>query len=220
MVSDAVSGFVLAGGKSSRMGRNKAMLPWPGAEAGGGTLLSHAVDRVGKVCASVQICGQVRDLEGFSAGPGLACLPDSLPDAGPLGGIVSALEQSTTDWNLFLAVDLPLVPAAFLQSLLTRVRTDGEAPCCVIPTLDGQPQPLCSLLHRSLAVALRCALEAGKYKVMLAIQTAGRRMDLWEVQELTAMDNLPPREWFLNVNTPTEWNDAQWLAGEARQSRL
>ena len=217
MVSDAVSGFVLAGGKSSRMGRNKAMLPWPGTD--GGTLLSHAVDRVRQVCASVQICGQVRDLEGFSAGPALACLPDSLPDAGPLGGIVSALEQSRTDWNLFLAVDLPLVPTVFLQSLLTRVPTDGEAPCCVIPTLEGQPQPLCSLLHRLLAVDLRRALEAGKYKVMLAIETAGRRMDLWEIQELTAVDNLPPREWFLNVNTPTEWDHARWLAGQGRPSR-
>lgn len=218
IVSDAVSGFVLAGGKSSRMGRNKAMLPWPGPD--GGTLLSHAVDRVRKVCASVQICGLVSDLEGCSAGPALAVLPDSIPDAGPLGGIVSALEQSRTDWNLFLAVDLPLVPTVFLHSLLTRVPTDGGAPCCVIPTLDGQPQPLCSLLHRSLTVAMRCALEAGNYKVMLAIQTAGRRMDLWEIQELAAVDNLLPREWFLNVNTPTEWNHAQWLAGYGRQSRL
>lgn len=220
MVSDAISGFVLAGGKSSRMGRNKAMLPWPGADADGGTLLSHAVDRVRQVCASVQICGLASDFEESSSGTALAFLPDSLPDTGPLGGIVSALEQSRTDWNLFLAVDLPLVPAVFLQSLLTRVPTDGDAPCCVIPTLDGQPQPLCSLLHRSLAAALRGSLESGKYKVMLAIQGTGLRLDLWQIQELTAVDNLAPREWFLNVNTPTEWNLAQRLAGHGSQSRL
>lgn len=208
IVSHTVSGFVLAGGKSSRMGRNKAMLPWNSSNRE--TLLDHAVDRLRQICASVKICG----LQSQSQKLSLPCLSDSLPDTGPLGGIVAALEQSTTDWNLFLAVDLPLVPVIFLQSLLARISTHG-GPLCVIPALQGQPQPLCSLLHRSLAPELRRALEAGKYKLTLAFHAAaGQAVDLWEIQDLKAATMLRPEDWFLNVNTPSEWEQARKLAGQ------
>lgn len=232
----AVSGFVLAGGESSRMGRNKAMLPWKAPAAGSGTLLGHAVDRLRPVCTSVKICSSQEHAadalvnahsQPYSAPQNIARIPDALLGAGPLGGIVAALEQSVTDWNLFLAVDLPLVPVRFLQSLLGRIPDGPAAPLCVLPMLANRPQPLCSLLHRSLAPELRLSLEAGRYKVLLALQAAAVRiaaasipLDLWEIQDLHAETGLRPAEWFLNVNTPADWKRAQKLASGEPDNHL
>ena len=226
-----VSGFVLAGGKSSRMGRNKAMLPWHISRTWTETLLDHTANRLRVVCDPVAICGFVPGSQPPgpdspslppNADSALAQIPDARPGTGPLGGIVAALEQSRTDWNLFLAIDLPLLPAGFLRDLLNRVPAGRSEPLCIIPTLSGRPQPLCSVLHRSLACGLRNALESGQYKVMLALQLAAERiaparpeavaLDLWEIEDLPAEAGLQPREWFLNVNTPADWDRAEELA--------
>src|SRR6185437_16163172 len=100
-----ISGFILAGGKSSRFGQDKVFLPW-----NRGTLLDHATDRLSQVCAAVQICSSRELRSQATDNKTLPAIPDALPNAGPLAGIVSALENSPTEWNFFLAVDLPLVP--------------------------------------------------------------------------------------------------------------
>lgn len=226
-----VSGFVLAGGKSSRMGRNKAMLPWHISRTQTETLLDHTANRLRVVCDPVAICGFVPGSQPpdpdspnlpLKANSVLTQLPDALAGAGPVGGIVAALEQSRTDWNLFLAIDLPLLPVRFLRDLLTRVPAARSEPLCIIPMLSGRPQPLCSLVHRSLAGGLRNAMESGQYKVMLALQLATEKIapacpaaaavDLWQIEDLPAEGGLQPREWFLNVNTPADWNRAEELA--------
>lgn len=227
-VARHASGYVLAGGTSSRMGRNKAMLPWRSSAGKGQTLLAHAVDRLLQVCATTSICGDAASLQAGNSAQPMATkqtvrfLPDALPGTGPLGGVVAALEQTATDWNLFLAVDLPLVPVSFLQSLLARTATSTGELLCVVPLLAGMPQPLCSLLHRSLAPGLRRALQAGQYKLMLAFRTAVAQtvsrqpesspLDLWDIQDVPAPTLLRPEEWFLNVNTPADWEHAQKLA--------
>src|SRR2546423_4029988 len=98
-----VSGFVLAGGKSTRMGRDKALLEW-----GGQTLLDHMLNLLREVAHPVQVAG--RDP-----------LPDRLPGLGPLSGIATGLEASSTDANLFVAVDLPHLTTDFLKYLRQRL---------------------------------------------------------------------------------------------------
>lgn len=213
------------------MGRNKAMLPWPISRTRTETLLDHATKRLRRVCDPVILCGFVNG--SASSDPDsaraavktdgvVAQIPDALPGAGPLGGIVPALEQSRTDWNLFVAIDLPLLPVGFLRNLLHRI-ADARAPfLCVVPMLSGKPQPLCSILHRSLASGLRSALDSGQYKVMLALQAAAENLvgpsaepaalDLWEIKDLPVEAGLQPQEWLLNVNTPADWNRAEELA--------
>jgi molybdopterin-guanine dinucleotide biosynthesis protein A len=234
-VPPEISGFVLAGGRSSRLGRDKALLPWPPnafAEGNRQTLLQHSIARLESVCATVSICANRDDLP-FTG----VILADALPGSGPLGGIVAALEHSTTPWNLLLAVDLPFLPAEVLQALVSRVRPiersaashDDSQPAllaCILPDLDGFAQPLCGLYHRALAPGLRQALQAGKYKVMTALHAAcdranpaaepGRdgpvfRVEMWDVAAYA--DALPsltdPGEWFLNINTPQDWQQAR-----------
>ena len=236
-VPTEISGFVLAGGRSSRLGRDKALLPWPPnafAEGNSQTLLQHSIARLQSVCTTVSVCAN-RDDFPF----GGKVIPDALPGTGPLGGIVAALESSTTDWNLMLAVDLPFLPVGVLQALAACARSGRESeaasnrrspqtPACILPELDGWPQPLCGLYHRALTPGLRAALEAGKFKVIAAlqeacaqvsadpeIQIASRRLhiEMWDAAAFAAtLPSAPnPGEWFLNINTPEDWQQARQL---------
>jgi molybdenum cofactor guanylyltransferase len=230
-----ISGFVLAGGRSSRLGRDKALLPWPPNAAADGnsqTLLGHAMARLQRLCDTVSICANRNNLPATEV-----IIPDVRPGSGPLGGIVAALEHSTTDWNLLLAVDLPFLPVEVLQALAARVSmyeesivASGAASLppllCVLPCVDGLPQPLCGFYHRALARGLRVALEAGKLKVMVALQEAAETsasgpqlrpktppaaIELWDAASFAAclQGATNPREWFLNINTPEDWERAQ-----------
>ena len=211
------------------MGRDKAVLPWSGAEGVDRTLLDHSIQRLRHVCQSVKVCLRQAAASGPAEGPrpgdavvSASVVEDAAPGMGPLGGIVAALEQSTMDWNMFLAVDLPLVPVRFLELLLERRAHGPGGALCIVPTLEGRPQPLCSLVHRSLAPGLRSALDAGNCKVMAAFratieQSATQRhssagLDLWEIQDLDEASELGPKEWFLNVNSMADWRQAQRLA--------
>src|SRR5438034_11030300 len=94
-----VSGFVLAGGKSTRMGQDKALLDWHGQ-----TLLNHMVNLLRAVADQVHVVGRDH-------------LPDHWPGLGPLSGIATGLETGLTDANLFVAVDLPHLTKDFLKYL-------------------------------------------------------------------------------------------------------
>jgi molybdenum cofactor guanylyltransferase len=231
-----ISGLVLAGGRSSRLGRDKALLPWPPntfAKGNSQTLLGHAIARLQSVCTTVSICAN-RDDFPFAG----AIIPDALPGSGPLGGIVAALEYSITDWNLMLAVDLPFVPVEVLQALVACARPpegtvlSSPAPslqtvACILPELDRLPQPLCGLYHRALVPGLRAALEAGNFKVMAALREACDQVapssdpqsarelgiEMWDVRAFAAIQPSAPNpsEWFLNINTPQDWQQARQL---------
>ena len=97
-------------------------------------------------------------------------IPDLWPDCGPLGGIVSALEQSPYEWNLFLAVDMPFVPVEVLRSLVAAVRVDYRV---VLAEAEGKIQPLCGVYSRRTLPILRAELEAGRYKVKDAVAATG-----------------------------------------------
>src|SRR5262249_53875836 len=103
-----LSGFVLAGGKSTRMGQDKALLTW-----GSHTLLEHMVELLQTVASPVQVVG--RDP-----------LPDRLPGLGPLSGIATGLEVSFTDANIFVAVDLPFLTKDFLNFLRKRIQNSSQ----------------------------------------------------------------------------------------------
>lgn len=229
-----ISGFVLAGGRSSRLGRDKALLPWPPnalAEGNIQTLLGHTIARLQCVCSTVSICANRDDLP-FAG----VIIPDALSGSGPLGGIVAALEHSTTDWNLMLAVDLPFLPVEVLRALAERTRLGKKSEAasnppspqtvaCVLPMCDGQPQPLCGLYHRALAPALRVALEAGSFKVMAALRQACDQVaassqiqaesvfciEMWDPAAFasTLPSSPNPSDWFLNINSPEDWRQAE-----------
>jgi molybdopterin-guanine dinucleotide biosynthesis protein A len=184
-----VTGFVVAGGRSRRMRRDKALLPW-----GAGTLLDHAVDRLRGVEDDVRIlCGA----EPRYAERGLPILTDAVADAGALGGVLTGLQALDRPAGLFLAVDLPLVTVELLRRLLD-LAPGWDA---VVPVASAGPEPLCAVYARACLDPVRRRIQAGELK-MTAFWADVR------VREVTAAELAPfgePDRLFLNVNEPATY---------------
>src|SRR5882724_876980 len=109
-MSDEVAGFVLAGGQSRRMGRNKALLDY-----GDGTLVQAVAFEVLKAAGSVALLGDPA-LYGHL---GIRVVPDVIPGCGPMSGLHAALlAAGGAEWILIVACDLPNIESSFLRSLI------------------------------------------------------------------------------------------------------
>ena len=178
------AGYVLVGGKSSRMGRDKALLPFRG-----GILAAQVAAVVAAAAGSVTLIGDPQKYGHL----GYQVLPDRSPGAGPAGGIESALSHTTADWNLVLACDMPAMKAEFLCGLMDAAERLGVD--ALIPAgPSGRPEPLCAVYHRRCRAVLRLALDSGVRKVTEAL--LGLDVRIWTVDDAA---------WFENLNTPEEW---------------
>jgi molybdopterin-guanine dinucleotide biosynthesis protein A len=186
------------------MGTDKALLAYAGRP-----LIEHAVTILTGAGLTPHIVGKRPDLAGYAP-----IVEDLRPGCGPLGGLEAALTFSETELNVFLPVDLPLLPAAFLRYLLERAAITGAA--ATVPTLGGRPEPLCAVYRRDLLPGIAHALKSGEYKVMRAIENAASasqaalqaKIDGFSVEAVAAaLDNWatdPPHRWFQNMNTPAD----------------
>jgi molybdenum cofactor guanylyltransferase len=190
-----VTAFVLAGGKSSRMGSDKAFL-----HLGDETLLSHALKVAGAVAGEVRIVGDAKKFASFGR-----VVEDVYHDRGPLGGIHGALSSSMTDLNLMLAVDLPFVGPKFLEYLLLRARESGTM--VTLPRAGGGLQPLCAAYRREFAVVAEESLRDGKNK----IDSLFARVRTCVIEEDELVRAGFSVEMFRNLNTPEEWEKAKSL---------
>lgn len=188
-----VTAFILAGGKSTRMGTDKAFVM-----LGGRTLLAHMLELAHSAFADVRIVGDTSKFSAFAP-----VVEDAFPGCGPLGGIHAALRSSQTDMNLILAVDMPFVSAAFLDFLVMRSR-ESDATVTLARTRDGM-QPLCAVYRRAFADSAEKALRAGRYKIDALFEKIQTRVI--EGDDLGAAGF--SSEHFRNLNTPEDLGDLQ-----------
>jgi len=191
-----ITAFILAGGRSTRMGMEKAFVLLEGR-----TLLARMLDLARSVTAEVRIVGDPAKFQPFAP-----VVEDVFPGCGPLAGIHAALRSSQTNLNLILAVDVPFVSFAFLQFLISRSR-ESTAVVTVARTSGGL-QPLCAIYRRAFADVAEQALREGRYKID-ALFKDGQTRVIGE-EELSVAGFSP--ELFRNLNTPDD------VAG-ARESR-
>ena len=148
-----ISVFVLAGGKSTRMGTDKAFVMLDGR-----TLLSSALEVARALTPHVQIVGDPAKYQAFAP-----VIEDFFPGCGPLAGIHAALRASRTDRNLILAVDTPFLSAALLRYVLSSAKNSDAM--VTLPRAAGGLQPLCAVYRREFANLAERALNAGQYKI-------------------------------------------------------
>ena len=184
-------GFVVAGGKSARMGRDKALLPWAGA-----TLLDHAIGRLAAACPEVRIlCGPVPRYEDR----GRPLVLDAAPGTGPLGALAAALLDAAGGAALLLGVDLPFATVPLLAALASA---DGDV---VAPIGPRGPEPLCALYRADCLAPVRARLAAGDLRMTgFWPEVRVRRL---EGVALAAFGD--PARLFRNVNAPGDFDAAE-----------
>lgn len=184
-------GFVVAGGRSSRMGRDKALLPW-----GGGTLLDHAAARLREACCEVRVlCGP----DPRYAGCGLPLDVDVVREAGALGGLLTGLRVLRTGHRpgLFLAVDVPLVPAALLRHLIAS----SEGWDAVVPRTPAGPEPLCAVYRSACLPAVERRIAVADLKMTSFWSDVAVR----EIPEGDLARFGDPARMFRNLNSPDDY---------------
>ena len=204
--ADAV-GFVLAGGRSSRMGSDKSLAPLAGRP-----LLSYALATLRQAGLAASIAGSRSPLGAFAP-----VVEDSGEGRGPLGGICAALASMSGQRAVFVPVDLPLLPASLLAFLLHHARITGGA--VTLASVNGFAQTFPAVIERAVLPQLESELDAGRGGCFAAFQSAatqmGRRVDVVPVEMLVQCgqiahpDGLPAVRWFLNVNAPEDLRRAQ-----------
>jgi molybdopterin-guanine dinucleotide biosynthesis protein A len=184
---------IQAGGRSSRMGRDKGL-----AELAGKPLVQHVIDRLGELAGEVLI---TTNQPAAYAAFGVRTAADTTPGAGALDGLLTALQAARGDPVLVVACDMPFASRP-LAAHLIGLSTTAEA---VVPRPDGEYEPLFAVYRRSCAPAIRRALEAGQRRVISFFPVVVLR--IVETSEARAID---PDPWcFFNVNTPADLAEAE-----------
>lgn len=182
------SAVLLAGGKSSRFGTDKALAKIDGIELWRRQIsLLRALGPQEILVAATDPPVWIEEQLQF--------VRDAMPNAGPLSGVAAALRECATSHLLVLAVDLPQMTANFLQSLVD-LSSEG---CGVVPKRNGFFEPLVAIYPQSCRALADRQLRAGKLMMQGFVNTALEA-------NLIVVRNVRPREelFFTNVNTPDD----------------
>jgi molybdopterin-guanine dinucleotide biosynthesis protein A len=198
-------GFVLVGGRSERMGRDKALLPYRGRP-----MAMWQAEKLSLVCGRAALVG--KHGTAFERTPFPFVRDGAEPQAAAFG-VVAALAWSPEETNLILAADIPRCPEEFLAALL-EVAEAVPAPA-VVPVSSGVAQTLCAVWRKSALVPLRGRLAAGEYSLQGALQTLGAV--LIPEEEVARMPGGDPSSFF-NVNTNEEYERLEHEALDASRA--
>jgi len=193
------AGFVLAGGRSSRMGTDKALVEFCGQP-----LVAHALEILREAGLSAAIAGAQPALSTFAP-----VVPDDKPGLGPLGGVCAAMASTTAPWTVFIPVDLPLLPASLVQYLLNHACVTGKA--ITISSVAGFAQTFPAVIAQPAFLGLQAELETGRAGCFSAFKSAAagleQAIDVISVEllaqsgQVSHPEGLPAAIWFSNINS-------------------
>ena len=184
------AGWILTGGRSSRMGTDKALM-----EIEGRPLALRIAEELAKSCGSVSLVGD----PALYGTLGLPVVRDTFPGQGPLAGIEAALGASSVDWNLIVACDMPALESVTIEPLFAGESLFGNFADCSVPEYaDGRLEPLCAVYRRRCHAAIRTAIESGIRRITDALQYL--RDEGFAIRYVRVANRAP----FANLNTPDE----------------
>lgn len=198
MLSKTITGIVLAGGKSSRMGTDKCCL-----SLGGNSLVEIALKKLQAVCPEVVISS---NCDHFDLG--VPVIKDLMTDCGPLAGIYSVMKTVETEYYLVLPADLPFITKAFLELLITN-SADFDA---VIPrSAYGFIEPLAAFYNRNCLPVIEASLSSGDFSVWKIFKKLNVKYLDWE-----KLANFGNTNIFMNLNTPEDFRQAEEIFNNLR----
>lgn len=192
-----VTGVILAGGKSSRMGQNKALMALAGMR-----LIERVCGVLRQIFPKLLLVTNTPDAYIDLQIP---MVGDVFPDKGSLGGIYSAIYHATTPHSFVVACDMPFLQVSVIRYLLAQI----AAYDVVIPEVHGDMQPLHAVYSKACLPPILRRLEANRLKIIGFLPEV--RVRTVTAEELRSLD--PDAVAFQNVNTPEEFLAARrWLA--------
>jgi molybdopterin-guanine dinucleotide biosynthesis protein A len=190
MNPNEVTGIVLAGGRSKRMGEDKSLM-----RLNGKTMIEFSIDALKPLCSKVIISSK-QSIYDFT---GCQVWHDEIENQAPIIGIYSCLKRSETDVNIILSCDVPLISKELLEFLLAN-SADHEI---TVPIHDnGMIEPLCGIYKKSATGILKVCIDEGNFSMQDCILKASNI--------LVKIDNLSmyfPGNQFKNINTPADFKD-------------
>jgi molybdenum cofactor guanylyltransferase len=197
--SATIAGFVLAGGGSTRFGKDKALV-----EVGGKPMLVRMCELLRTVASEVTVIADPEKYTGFS----LRCIADRWPGAGPLGGIITALEDAgarkqSPEWNLIVSCDMPFLTREWLAYLAgSALKSSSQVE---LPESAHGPEPLCACYRTDAGPALRAAFERGVRKITEALKQV--RTEVLDEAHWKRFDSAGRLFW--NMNTLADYQEAR-----------
>jgi molybdopterin-guanine dinucleotide biosynthesis protein A len=188
---EEITGIILAGGKSSRMGQDKSMMMFHGRP-----LILNAINIIQDFCDRVVISSD-NPAHGFT---GCEIWPDEFPVQAPMSGICTCIRRSFTAWNIILSCDMPLVEPALFRHLIGEC---GDYDV-VIPVHRLGLEPLCGLYNRSAVPLLESSMAIGQYSMQRLIHSANHKLIRIEPELDYYREDM-----FVNINT---WEDYTLLS--------
>jgi molybdopterin-guanine dinucleotide biosynthesis protein A len=182
-----LTAIILAGGKSSRMGTDKALL-----KLGDKNMLETVIKNCKPVCNSIIISSNHINHSSF----GYPVVQDEISNCGPIGGIYTCLKQSATDWNFIISVDTPFVTGEFIRFIA------GEAENCdvAVPVHSGSQEPLIAVYSKKILPVIEHQIERRQFRIHELIKLAKCKLintDSW-------VKNMPLL--FKNLNRPEDFH--------------
>jgi molybdopterin-guanine dinucleotide biosynthesis protein A len=206
----AVHGFVLAGGQSTRMGEDKALLRFCGRP-----MVEIAVEKLREFCADVSLAGNRDDLAGYAP-----VVHEERANVGPAAGVEAGLRAGRQPWVMFVPVDVPLLPVELLrgwaEDVLRRNALEGSY------LYYRTAQPAFCMLRRDCVERFSAALDGGERRLSTLVHFATDGLSwTYELDEIYAKQGYPSAEtmdrWFMNLNTREELAEAEAWAGRERR---
>lgn len=199
MEQEQITGIILAGGKSKRMGVNKALL-----EIDGEKNIERIKNELLKTTDKIIVIANDLDIYRFLQVP---IFPDVIKEKGPLAGIHSGLKASSTDWNLFVACDLPFFNPKLADFYVHLLKNDPRAKDAdaVIPYIEGRRNPLVGLYNKRIIPIIEKSLLNNVHKIVKAFEGA----NVIEITESDFMEFGMSKEEiddaFYNMNRPEDY---------------
>lgn len=197
-VKQSISGFVQAGGKSLRMGQNKALLKLANLK-----LIEYPIKSLSKVASQI---GIITSTPEVYVDLNVPCYADIWSGLGPMAGIYAALENSQNDYVLNVACDMPFISTELLEVL---IKNRENYQICVPLDFKGELQPLCALYHKSCKSNILALIEESKYaprELFSLVKT--------KIVPFNYFSNLNnAKRFFENINSPQDFILAEKLLG-------
>jgi molybdenum cofactor guanylyltransferase len=194
-----VGGYILAGGGSTRFGRDKALVV-----IGGKPMLARMIE----LLQSVPMKGKVIAAREKYSALGAEIIEDRWPGEGPLGGIITALEDAAKsaarpEWNVILSCDMPFLTPEWTRYVATRAARSAAQ--VILPHSTGGPEPLCACWRTDAAETLRVAFEKGVRKVTDGV--ALLRSEVLDETDWKRFDSAGRLFW--NMNTAADFEEVR-----------